>query len=80
MKNTNIYLIVIMIVIIITNIFTNVVEGYKSISDAVTNIIGNRKNATSVPKKDDIRKDMGTLPVTASPRVNNINWRFLSIK
>ena len=73
MKNTNIYLIVIMIVIIITNIFTNVVEGYKSISDAVTNIIvGKRKKATSVPKKDDIGKDMGTLPVTASPRLNNI--------
>ena len=73
MKNTNIYLIVIMIVIIITNIFTNVVEGYKSISDPVSNIIGgNRKKATSVPKKDDIGKDMGTLPVTASPRLNNI--------
>ena len=73
MKNTNIYLIVIMIVIIITNIFTNVVEGYKSIPDAVTNIIGGKlTKATSVPKKDDIGKDMGTLPVTASPRLNKI--------
>ena len=69
MKNINIYLIVIMIVIIITNIFTNVVEGNTSVADA---IIGPRKNATSVPNKDDIGKDMGTLPVTASPRLNNI--------
>ena len=73
MKNINIYLIVIMIVIIITNIFTNVVEGYKLISDAATNsIVGKRTKATSVPKKYDIGKDMGTLPVTASPRLNRI--------
>ena len=60
MKNTNIYLIVIMIVIIITNIFIPIVEGYSPapISQAQLITVGTPQIVSGSPQKDEIGKIM----------------------